>query len=147
MIVVALILMAGALQMHGALAVYGIRPDLMLVVLIVSALFTDNFLLYLLLTLIASIGIRFAPGFGPEAFALVVVSLGVFAVKSKIVWPGLLGSAILIGAGTIAVYTLGSMQFLFRHPGIVAAEALYNIVLAAILYEVLQLITRYEKKA
>ena len=139
---VLLVLLAGALQMHRAFPVAGIRPNFILTALIVVSFFVEDTPWYLATALIASISIRFSGGWSIEALAIILIGIGVFFIKSKIVWPGVYGSAILIALSTLVLYAFIGIHFLFSSFGIVAAEILYNIALGFILYESLEWLTK-----
>lgn len=147
--VIAVILVAasGSLQTNGLLAINGIRPNLVLVTLLVSAFLVDSLALYALLTLLASITVSVAPGFSLESLAIALIGFLVFFLRKRMVWSGLWGSAIVILFGTIATYAIVSPWFLYQNPAVVLFETVYNMVLGFILYELLQLMTRYEKRS
>lgn len=136
-----LTLVAGAVQVNSPIDFWGIKPNLILIVLIVFGFFTENFIFFLILTLLGSIGIKFMPGLGLDAVAIAVVALCAFIVKSRAVSGGLLGVTILLALGTFGTYLIVSPGFFYNHFLVVLIEAVYNVVLGAILFELLQWVT------
>jgi len=137
------VLLAATLQNEHVFGISGIRPNLVLVVLIVLCFFTNDLGLFCLLILLACIGIRFAPGISREALALTLVSLAAFFVKERAVWPGVFATAILLLLGTFCMYAFIQPQFIYQDFGSVVFESVYNIVLGFVLFEIVSL---YVKK-
>ena len=137
-----LTLLAGAAQSGHLFAVAGIRPNLVLIFLVVAAFFVENLFLYCLFILAATTAIRFGPGISTEALALALVALLAFAVKQRAIWPGLWGSCILIFFGTFGLYLIVAPQFIYQHLSIVLMEIGYNLVLGTILFEAINFYAR-----
>ena len=137
------VLLAATLQSEHLFGIIGIRPNLTLVTLIVLSFFIEDLALYCLLILLGCIGIHFTPGISRETVALALVALAGFLVKERAVWPGVSGTAILIFFGTVGIYGAVAPAFLYQHPLSVLFEAVYNIVLGLVLYE---LTSMYVKK-
>ena len=137
------ILLAATLQSSHMFGIVGIRPDLVLVVLVVLSFFTESLVVFSLLVLLGSIGIHFEPGISAEPVALAVLSLTGFFIKNRAVWPGLAATGILLFLGTFALYALIEPSFIYNHFTVVLFEAVYNIVLGLVLFEAISL---YVKK-
>jgi len=134
-----MVIIAAAFMQFGGVKIYDIRPDFMLVVLIVLAGFTDNPFFYFLLVLGGAMLIRVTPlFFDSTATAVGFFSLVSFVVLRRIVWPGLLGVSTLIAGSTIAVYLVIHPYFLLTHPIVVLAELVFNCFLGVLCYEIVR---------
>ena len=132
----AAILLGAALMHSGALRISGVAPNLVLVALVVFSFFSENILFFVVLTLFAGVLVRATPTvFDPLATVTTVLALLVFLLERRVVWPGLLGTAIMVGLTTLLTYLAIDPGFLWQHFGLVTAELLYNIAIGLVLFE------------
>ena len=135
------ILIAAALMHSGLTRVFGIAPNLVLVSLVVFSFFSDNILFFALLTILGSILVRATPAiFDPLATVTTVLALLVFIFERRMVWPGSVGTAIMVGITTVLTYAFINLSFLASHFGLVLAELVYNVVIGLILFECVHLV-------
>ena len=134
---IGLVLCSATLQGQHMFGVLGIRPNLVLVSLITLAFFINEALLFLLLIILGTIGVSFGSGVSLEAVALAVVVLGAFLTKERVIWPGVFATGILIFFGTFILYAILSSSFIYNHLGTVFFEAMYNVALGVVSYEML----------
>ena len=137
----AAILLGAALMHSGALRISGVAPNLVLVALVVFSFFSENILFFVVLTLFAGILVRATPAvFDPLATITTMLALLVFLLERRIVWPGLLGTAAMVGLTTLLTYLIIAPGFLLQHPGLIAAELLYNVGIGLVLFEAVNLL-------
>jgi hypothetical protein len=137
------VLVAGALQTSGLIGFLGVKPNFILATLIIVALFTESFSLYVLLAFLGGLSVAGGAGFTREAWALTAVAALIFWLKNRRVTQTLLGSAILMIAGTGVLYALIDFRFLYEHSVTVLIEAAYNVIIGVLLFE---LCVWYQKK-
>lgn len=132
-----MVMVASALMFSGALRINGIAPNAVLVVLIVVSFFSENTLFYILLALVGALFVRATPTiFDPLAVATTILALLVFFLQRRMVWPGMLGTILTVGATTILLYVGIAPGFLWQHPGLVGLELVYNVVIGLVVFEV-----------
>lgn len=136
-IAVLLVLLATALQAGGGISLYGVKPNFIISVLVVISFFIDNLALYLLLILLATLGVSFGPGISKEGVAIVLVALAAFVGKSRIVWPELWGAGIATALATVGLYLLIDPVFIWQHPGLLLLEVVYTVIIGLLLFELL----------
>ncbi len=138
------LIFAATLQNGSFLFAFGIKPNLVLVLLAIFVFFVQQLFPYAILVLIGATFLRFAPGFGWEVAVLTLVGLLFYYVRDRFLSSGLIGSLVFTLFGTLLFYLLLEPAFLYHEGVVVAKELLYNGLLGAILF----VITRslYEKK-
>jgi hypothetical protein len=135
---------AATLQSGELITVFGIKPNLVLVLLAVFVFFATDLFAYALLALFAALFLDFAPGLSLESGALLIVALLFFYVRDRFLSPGLLASISFSVLGTVLFYLLISPAVLYHEVGMVSKELLYNGLLSVALFGLTSFI--YEKK-
>jgi|GEM_PF-1621775 len=135
---------AATLQSTGLLAIFGVKPNLMLVLLATFVFFVPHLFLYGILALCAAGFISFTPGINWESGALLIIALVFFYVRDRFLVAGLFANVVFIVLGTIAFYLFISPGLLYHEAGVALKEIVYNALLGAVLFGVTRFI--YEKK-
>lgn len=113
----------------------GIKPNLALVGLIISATLINSFWVFFLLTAIISFMLKFQPGFDLQILIFSAMSLIVYFLSKRSSWQPFLNINIFVLLFTTIFYLLFS-------PGLIASntflkEMIYNIVLTNLLLTIL----------
>lgn len=138
------ILVAATLQSGEMFVVFGVKPNLVLVLLAVFVFFTPRFFPYALLAVFACTVLRFAPGLNWDVTAFLMVSLFFYYIRDRFFSSGLFGVLVFVFFGTILFYLLLSPSFMYHEGVVVAKELIYNLLLALGLFSLTTYI--YEKK-
>jgi hypothetical protein len=138
------IFIAATLQSGEFLVIAGVKPNLVLALLVVFSFFMPHLFPYAILALFSAFMLSFAPGISWEGGALILVALIFFYVRDRFLSPGLVASILFSVFGTVLFYLLISPTVLYDEVGVVAKEVLYNGLLAAGLFKLIGFI--YEKK-
>lgn len=142
---IVVLILGAALQLTEAVSFLGIKPNIVLGLLVVYAFFISELWIYAILVLIADVSIMFNPGVSKEILVLSVVAFVAYWLKKKFLDSSLLTVLILLGLGTLFFDLLVSWQMILSFGFIV--ELVYNLVLGTIVYEVYDLLSkRYAKK-
>ena len=92
------------LQANG-FSLLGVKPNMVLAAIAVSAFFIENIWLYLLLVGIAGFILKFAPGFHPEFLLLYAIGVLAHLLGKYLPWHALIGSLLIIIFGTLLFYS------------------------------------------
>ncbi|MEK7590266.1 MAG: hypothetical protein AAB454_00985 [Patescibacteria group bacterium] len=122
-----LVAAASIIQNTQLFSVYGIKPDITLVVLLTAIPFVTNFLDYLILVFSAGILLQAPAGF-------LIVSSAAYLIGRRLIWRQSLNNAILIISATIVFYLLSAPLFLYKNWNVVLAEIIYNLILGGVFY-------------
>ena len=125
-----LVAAASIIQNTQLFSVYGIKPDITLVVLLTAIPFVTNFLDYLILVFSAGILLQAPAGF-------LIVSSAAYFIGRRLIWRQSLNNAILIISATIVFYLLSAPLFLYKNWNVVLAEIIYNLILGGVFYFIL----------
>lgn len=128
------LLIAATLQSSELITVFGIKPNLVLVLLAVFSFFVPQFFAYALLVIFSSMMLHFAPGVSWESAALALVALLFFYVRDRFLSAGLLVSIMFAVFGTVLFYLLISPSLLYHEGAVIAKELICNALLGAILF-------------
>lgn len=125
-----LIAAAGIIQNTQLFSIYGIKPDIVLVILLTAIPFFANFLDYLILILFAGILLQAPVGF-------LIVSAAAYFFGRYFNWRQSLNNGVLIIFATVVFYLLSAPMFLYQNWNIVLAEIGYNLILGGVFYFIL----------
>lgn len=129
------VFVSGLLQSTDILNIYGIKPNIVLAVLIAASFFLTNFLIYFSLILLAIITLLFQGGLQSEQLILGILASAAFLAEKKLHWWPILNNLVLIGMGTVIFYLLSSPAFLIGNPLLVLGELTYNLVLGSLFFK------------
>ena len=133
MVVLVLIILAVSLQGQEIFIWFGVKPNLILAVLIASALVLD-FSWYLTLLVIGSLGIEFYPGIGRLTVSMLIAGALIFWLRKRFLAGGAVALLILSIIGTSAVYLILNPSFIFEHFSIFIIEAIYNLIVSVLVF-------------
>lgn len=139
-----LVILAVSFQGEEFFTWFGIKPNLVLGVLIAGVLFLD-WLWYGSLLIIGALGLEFYPGIGMLVIALMGAGILIFWLTRKFLAEGFFAIFILGLAGTVAFYLILSPGFIWSNPSMVLVEAVYNLIIGAVLYGVLRYLNPAEQ--
>lgn len=113
----------------------GVKPNLALVGLIVSATLINYFWAFFLLTTVISLILKFQPGFDLQILIFLAMSLIVYFLSKRSSWQPFLNI-------NIFVLFLTTIFYLIFSPGLIASsiflkEMIYNIILTNLLLTIL----------
>lgn len=127
----ALLLFAGLLQFSGV-ALFGVVPNFVLVVIVMAALFLRDLWCALFLLSTAAFFLKFSPGVEREIVAFFFVGLALIIGERKLPWHMLVNGIFLTMFGTTALYLLVDRMAI---PSLMFAMELgYNVILTYALY-------------
>jgi hypothetical protein len=128
---------AGIFQVSGP-AIFGVKPNWILTVLIIAAFLAGNFLELSILVLIAAILLRVQPGFFWPALIIGFLAFAVFWLKTRWPWQEFLNVILALVLATFIFYAIIDWQFFLKNYGPVLQEAFYNVIVGAGIYFVFQ---------
>ena len=129
-----LVTMAAFLQQTNFLLIYNVKPNLVLVIIIVMAFFIEFLWYYLLLMLIGLSLIRTSPGFEKEIIVLGFLLLVIFPTKKILPWKPQISIALLTIIATILFYLFSSENIIIKSPALAVTEIFYNVIFGLIIY-------------
>lgn len=135
---------AATLQSGELITFFGVKPNLVLVLLSTFSFFVPNLLTYAMLVLFGTAVLSFAPGLSWDNAALTLVALLFFYVRDRFLVIGLSASILFAIFGTVLFYLLTSPTMLYDEVGVVLKELIYNALLGVTLFSLNNLF--YEKK-
>jgi hypothetical protein len=126
-----------ALTQMGSISVGAVQPNLVLVSLVVSSIFTSNALLVSLLLGIAIIFSKQVPVFFDSlSVGMALAIFTTFFIKQRAVWPDRVGVFVLIIYSTLIVYLIASPTFIVEHFFLFFFESVINAVLGIVYFEI-----------
>ena len=138
LLVLLIILLAGLLQNTDFLTVAGVKPNLLLAVLIAASFFIEEAAIYILLVLISAILLKFNAGLEPESVAFALVALAGGLIGKRLSWLPIFNNLALVGAGTIIFYVLTAPAYFVSNFTGFGIELIYNLALSIILFKSLE---------
>lgn len=130
-----LIVAAGLFQNTGIFSVWGIKPDLLLAVMVAVSLFIDSFAWYLFLVVLSVISVRFQSGFQPELLVFSFLLISVYGARRLLPWRPSVTNCFLVACGTILFYLLADASYLLGFPLAVAGEIIYTALFSILVYD------------
>lgn len=135
---VLLVILVGTLQSTNVLNLYGIKPNLLLIVLISASFFISDTLIYLSLVFLGMIMLSFKGGFELEQLVLGILSIASFFAGRRLHWQPFLMNLSFIGIGTIIFYFLISPAFILNNLFLVSGEVIYNLAFGVIFFKIFE---------
>lgn len=125
-----IILVVAAAWIQGAnFYLFGVKPNWVLTILIVSAFMVSDFWLYAVLVFLGAATLRFQPVFSWELVALVVMALALFWAARYLPLKEAINFIILLTVAPPLFYLLTAPRLLYLRPGILLLEIVYNFIL------------------
>lgn len=129
-----IVLVVGLFQNTNVFSIFGIKPNLLLALLVPAAFFLENILTMTAILAIALFLSDFRSGFTSESASLAVLALVAPALTRRLPWEPFVNNIVLMGAMTVIFYLLASPSYLIHSPIAILFELLLNITFSAIFY-------------
>ncbi|MEK7554615.1 MAG: hypothetical protein AAB518_01355 [Patescibacteria group bacterium] len=129
-----LVLLAGIIQSSGIAAVGGVRPNILLVLLLTLVFFFREWKSYAALIAIATIFSKTEIGFSSPYIVIAIISACVFLVKPHFPGHRFFNVILAVIAGTIITYVITDLKFLGNDPFTVMIEVVYNVLVGIVVY-------------
>ena len=129
-----LLFVAALFQNTALLTIAGVKPNVVLVALVLLAFSASHFFVYIVFVIGGIIFLRFSPGSDPALLAIAGIACAVFFVKEWFPWKEMVNCLAVIILGTLAFYLLTGFSFLWHDPFTIAMEIAYNTVIGAAFY-------------
>lgn len=136
-----LVAVAALLQQIPGFGIGGVRPNLVLIVVLALSFVTRGFLEYLILLAAAAVFIN--PGLKVTGAFLAVVLIAYFFSK-LLPWRALLSYLFLLALSTTGFYLLTAVSFIRKSPSLFFQELFYNLVIGGLFFIILSRF--YEKR-
>ena len=141
---IVLIGLIGLIQSLSLLVFNDIKPNLILVFLIVLIFSVKNFWRYLILVLVAIASLNYFSLFSKELLVFGITMLLAFYFKSQLSEHAFLSVILLTIALTFIFYLIGDYKFLLNNFNIFTKELIFNVI-GAIIFGFLYNNFNYEK--
>ncbi|MEK7640862.1 MAG: hypothetical protein AAB389_02600 [Patescibacteria group bacterium] len=141
-ILLPIILLAGLFQNTNVFNIFGIKPNLLLAVLVAAIFFLDQILEVVAALALALLISDFRAGFAGESAALTLLVLVSPLLSRRLPWNPFINNMVLVGGFTVVFYLLTSPGYVIGLPFGVLGEVLYNALFAAIFYNLFNLCIR-----
>lgn len=135
---VAAVFLAALVQNTEAAVFYGVKINLVLILVIVLGLFTKNFREYLIFVLTGVAMIKPAPGIDFMSGVFFVLLIGSFYLKNLLSGKPMANAVLLIFSSTILFYLITAPRFLTAATASFLLELIYNAIGGLILYLILE---------
>lgn len=132
---VGLLLLAGLIQNTGFFSVFGIKPNLMLAVLVAASFFAESFLIFLFLVAESLLFLRFGSGFQLELLVWTFLMSVVYFVGRVLPWRRSVNNLVLISVVTILFYLIVEFSYLAVAPLAVLGEIFYTSIFGFLIYD------------
>lgn len=129
-----LLLLAGLLQSTDFLSVGGVKPNWLLVVIILLVITGRPLLEYVMWSLLATFLLRFSPE--PllwHQLAFLMTVMAIFILNKFLPWSHYINLMAAVIISTALFYLLLSPNFIWQHWTIVIGEIIYNLIVVSIL--------------
>lgn len=133
-VVVAALFVAATLQNSELLTAFGVKPNLVLMLLASLTFFIPRLFVYGSLAVLGALFIDFAPGLSQEGVAMLIVALFLYYLRARFINAGTFTAVGFAAFATVLFYLLVSPTLLYHEVGMVLAEFAYNAFWVAILF-------------
>ncbi len=135
LLAIALVVFAGLIQNTGLFLIFGIRPNLLLALLVACSFFMESFAAYLGVLLGAIFFLRFESGFRPELLIFAVLAVSVFLVGRLLPWRQSVNNLVLTVIFVVLFYALADISYLWTGALAVAGEIVYTSIFGILFYD------------
>lgn len=130
---VLIVIVVSLFQLSNYSFIGGIKPDIVLALLVVLSLVYTNWAERMLLILISGIVLKFGGGFDPQNAVFIIFSILSMGAVDKFPFPKLINAILALLVSTLAI-NLVHLNFI-----IFIAEAFYNLVLFLLFFGIQRL--------
>lgn len=127
-------LAAALIQSTDLINFYGVKPNLVLVIVAVFLFFTDNFFEYLIISLSGIAALKFVSALEKESVVLFILLAVAYIFKKYLLHKSLIHILLLITFLTALFYFLIDFNFIILNPLIFILELVYNNFIGLALY-------------
>ncbi len=138
-IILFLIVVLGILQSTNLLLIGGVKPNLLLVVLIVLAFFVEDAWLYAFFIAVAAILLKVRGFFSPEILVFILLGMTSAWVAARWHTQPIVNNVFLVSVFTVLFYALTTPSYLISNLGQLGIELIYNLVIAIVLFKTFEL--------
>lgn len=131
-------MLSGLLQSSALFSIFGVKPNLILIILIASAQWIEVFSAYLPVLLLGIILAQFFPGIGSESLSVGLIGLLAFGAAHRLHGRSSVNNLVLTVSGTVAFYLLTNAGHIFQSPWMLIGEVIYNAFLGIIFLKFFQ---------
>ena len=136
-ILLPIILLAGLLQQTNVFGIFGVKPNLLLAILIPATFFLDQMLMVVGLLAIALLVSDFRAGFAEESASLALLILAAPLLGRRLPWNPFVNNIILVAGFTLIFYLLTGPGYIFGAPLRILWEIVYNCLFATLFFNTL----------
>lgn len=129
-----LVVLGGLIQSSGIAAVAGVRPNILLAILITLAFFFRQWASFVSFIAIAAIFSKENAGFSAPYLALTLIAGALFFLKERFPGTRFFNVAVGIATGTLLTYLAIDFTFLSNDPFTVFIEVIYNVLVGMLVY-------------
>jgi hypothetical protein len=126
------------LQSTDWLSFFGVKINLLLVLVLVLGLFLKSFWHYAFIALTVVAILKIGPLWNRQSLALLGIFLAAFYFKKYLFGKPILNNTVLIAAGTLLFYLFSDPAFLIQNSLILIQELIYNLIGGWILFLILE---------
>ena len=137
LLVLLIVLLAGVLQNTHFLNLAGVKPNLLLVVLIAASFFIEEATVYILLVLIAAILLKFQASLELELVVFALLALAAGLIGKRLHWLPIFNNLVLVAGATVLFYLLTEPAYLVGSLGAVGIELVYNLFFGIVFFKLL----------
>ena len=130
---ICLVVVVGLMQNTTLVNIAGVKPNLILVLLLFFIPLTANFYEYLVLLLVAGSVLNLGGSFNGNVVVLLVALVFAYLIHRRLLWAKYFNNLILIALSTALFYVLSSPSFIYENWDIVLREIIYNLILGSVL--------------
>jgi len=131
----AVLLVLGAVQAGNLWLFFGVGANFVLAFLVVLAFFIRDTLSYFIFVFIGLFSLNFTSGFELGLFLTGIFGVLVFYLRSYLLEDSFSTVVLLVTTLTFAFYLIVDFRFLISSFGVVLLEAVYNVLVAIIVFE------------
>lgn len=131
-----LILSSGLVQNTGLFSIFGIKPNLLLAVLIAGSFFIDSLPVFWVLLLESVIFLRFESGFQLELLVWVALLCAAYFAERAFPWRRSVNNLVLIATVTALFYLITDIDYLVGVPLAVLGEVFYTSIFGVLFYDI-----------
>ena len=143
-----IVVLVGLLQSTELLAWGGVKPNVVLALLVSASFFVYHVRDYVVLTLLGALALRFSDLFVPELGVLVALLVIIFAIGARLPGKPFVNNLFLIGGATFLFYVILDYTTLRTSWGVFFVELVYNLVAGTVWFGLgrIWFLDAYEKK-
>ncbi|MDO8466902.1 MAG: hypothetical protein Q7S83_02050 [bacterium] len=133
-----LVPLAGLLQNTGLFSVLGIKPNLLLAVLVAASFFVTSFPVFIFLVVESILFLRFESGFQLDLLIWVFLLAIFYFIGRVLPWRQSVNNLALAASAIIIFYLIADFGYLIGAPLAVGMEIFYTSIFSLLFYDLLR---------